>query len=289
MVSHRRIVTLAQFLAAAVLVPATAHAAMDPRGYYAPIFHEDQPERVPGPDAGDYAGLPINEANRERGDTWNASYITLPERQCIPHSANYGIRGVGALWISDVRDPVSTALIKYETMIVAYSAHRDIWMDGRPHPPESAPHTFQGFSTGKWEGDALVVTTTHLKPSYIRRNGLVASDRARLTERFIRHDDILNHVMILEDPTYLTEPLVKTTLYRVMPQPALNAYPCRPAVEIPRAKGVIPHNDFKDDSASREYAAVNKLPLNGVRGGAITALPEFIDMMDQAPPPMPKR
>ena len=37
---------------------------------------------------------------------------------------------------------------------------RTIYMDGRPHPSEYAPHTWQGFSTGEWEGDMLKVTTT---------------------------------------------------------------------------------------------------------------------------------
>ena len=34
-----------------------------------------------------------------------------------------------------------------------YQQRRTIWMDGRPHPPEYAPHTFMGFSTGEWNGD----------------------------------------------------------------------------------------------------------------------------------------
>ncbi|HUK36369.1 MAG TPA: hypothetical protein VLV86_20775, partial [Vicinamibacterales bacterium] len=37
---------------------------MDLSGEYAPLFHEDQPERIPGPDIGDYLGLPINDAAR---------------------------------------------------------------------------------------------------------------------------------------------------------------------------------------------------------------------------------
>jgi len=41
-------------------------------------------------------------------------------------------------------------------------------MDGRPHPPEYAAHTWQGFSTGKWDGDVLTVTTTHLKIGWIQ-------------------------------------------------------------------------------------------------------------------------
>jgi hypothetical protein len=37
----------------------------------------------------------------------------------------------------------------------------------------------------------LVVRTTHLKAGWIRRNGLPLSDRATMTERFFRHDDLL--------------------------------------------------------------------------------------------------
>ena len=39
-----------------------ASAQTDFSGMWAPIFHEDQVERIPGPDVGDYAGLPINDA-----------------------------------------------------------------------------------------------------------------------------------------------------------------------------------------------------------------------------------
>src|SRR3970040_281938 len=35
---------------------------------------------------------------------------------------------------------------------------RDIWLDGREHPKD-APPTWMGHSTGKWDGDALVVDT----------------------------------------------------------------------------------------------------------------------------------
>jgi hypothetical protein len=268
---------LACIAAAAALAPAPAGAVIDLDGYYDSVFHEDENERVPGPDAGDYAGIPINAAGRMRGDTWNSSLITVPERQCVPHSSPYGIRGIGVLHIADVRDPVGQELVRFETTITAYTAHRKIWMDGRPHPPANAPHSFQGFSTGAWEGDVLVVKTTHLKESYIRRNGLMLSDRATLTERFIRHGDILNHVMMVEDPVYLSEPMVRTTVYKAMERPAMRSNPCRPAVEIPRAKGVVPHNDLGDHAASVEYAQMYGLPLEAVRGGPETALPEFMD------------
>ena len=56
-------------------------------GEWSPQFHEDQPERLPGPDLGDYLGLPVNAAARMRADTWEASLLTLPEWQCRPHGA----------------------------------------------------------------------------------------------------------------------------------------------------------------------------------------------------------
>ena len=91
-------------------------------------------------------------------------------------------------------------------------------MDGRPHPPDFDPHTWQGFSTGHWEGNVLVVETDHLKAGWIRRNGLALSDRAHMTERFFRHGDLLTHTYIIEDPVYLTEPLIKTNGFRLTTQ-----------------------------------------------------------------------
>jgi len=41
-----------------------------------------------------------------------------------------------------------------------YEQNRVIWMDGRTHPPEYAVHIWQGFSTGKWEGNILTIFTT---------------------------------------------------------------------------------------------------------------------------------
>ena len=127
----------------------------------------------------------------------------MPEHQCKPHPSTYGFRGVGVLRIWEDRDEDTQQLVKIHTHIAWQEQHREIWMDGRPHPPEYAPHTWQGFSTGSWEGDVLVVKTTHLKAGWMRRNGLPLSDRATMTDRFHRYGDLMTHVMIVEDPVYL--------------------------------------------------------------------------------------
>ena len=54
-------ISITVLVATAVLIgtPRLASAQVDLTGIWAPIFHEDQLERAPGPEVGDYSGLPI--------------------------------------------------------------------------------------------------------------------------------------------------------------------------------------------------------------------------------------
>jgi hypothetical protein len=252
-----------------------AFAQVDPSGEWAPRFHEDQPERIPGPDIGDYLGLPINDAARMRGDTWDASLLTLPEHQCKPHPADYGPRGPANLRIWKEVDRESQQLIAYHTHISWQAPERTIWMDGRPHPPEYAAHTWQGFSTGKWEGDMLTVYTTHLKIGWIRRNGIPRSDKATLTEHWIRHDDYLTLVSIITDPAYLTEPFIRTTNWVADPRQHIDPYPCEPVTEVIRAPGVVPHHLPGENKFLDEFPKKYGVPPEAARGGAETMYPEY--------------
>ena len=38
-------------------------------GEWQPRYHEDEPERLPGPELGDFLGLPINNAARQRAES----------------------------------------------------------------------------------------------------------------------------------------------------------------------------------------------------------------------------
>ena len=96
---------------------APAAAQVDLTAMWASLFHVDQVERNPGPDVGDYAGLPINDAMRLRADSWDASLLTLPEHQCKPHPSTYGFRGVGNLRITGEVDNKTQSIIKLHTHI----------------------------------------------------------------------------------------------------------------------------------------------------------------------------
>jgi len=126
------------------------------------ILNEDWPDRLPGPELGDYAGLPVNDAVRARADAWDASLITLPEYQCRVHPSDY-VSSFAGLRIWEERDSASQQLIAIHTHHFAWGTERTIWMDGRPHPPEYAAHTYQGFSTGTFEGNMLTTFTDHVK------------------------------------------------------------------------------------------------------------------------------
>jgi hypothetical protein len=286
----RYVIRLTCFVLAVIVVCARpASAQIDLSGIWAPIMHEDQLERAPGPDLGDYLGLPITDAARTRALTWDASLLTMPEHQCKPHPSIYGFRGVGNLRIWMDADPTSQQVIKLNTQIQWMEQRREIWMDGRPHPPEYAAHTWQGFSTGRWEGEALVVRTTHLKAGWIRRNGLVLSDKATMEDRFYRHGDFLTHVYIISDPYYLSEPLVKTNGFRLQLNGAIQPYPCESVVEVPREKGVVPNILPGVNQAPEEFAARHGVPVEAALGGAETALPEYAQKMKTLKVPPPRK
>ena len=113
--------------------------------------------------------------------------------------------------ITEDIDPGTQNVIAIRHFLSTYAQERVIWLDGREHPPEEAPHTWMGFSTGEWQGRVLKVRTTHIKQGWHRRNGLPMSDRTTMTEYFFRHGNILSQLSIVEDPIFLEEPLVKTT------------------------------------------------------------------------------
>src|SRR6202167_935412 len=162
----------------AIFISAPLFAQVDLSGNWGAMFTEGQPERIPGPELGDYLGLPITDANRLRAHSWSGSRLTMPEQQCRVHVSPYIFRGPTNLRIWEEKDPETQNLLAIHVYSQTYEQNLVIWMDGRPHPPEYALHTWMGFSTGKWEGDVLTVYTTHIKTGWVRRTGFVKEHNA---------------------------------------------------------------------------------------------------------------
>jgi hypothetical protein len=258
------------------LSSANAFAQRDLAGMLAQRFHQHIPERGAGPEIGGYTGLPNSDCARLRAESWDAGKWTLPERQCEPHPADYGPRGPANLRIESTVDQISQDVIAWNVTVMWSLQHRTIYMDGRPHPSANAQHSWQGFSTGEWEGDMLKVTTTHLKEGWVRRNGLPRSDKATLTEYFIRNDNYLTLVTAVDDPVYLTEPLVRTSDWVLDPGVQLSPFSCIPAIEIERPRGAVIHHLPDTNPFLSEFAIRHGIPIEAARGGAATMYPDYL-------------
>ena len=94
-------------------------------------------------------------------------------------------------------------VIVYET----YNYWRQIFLDGRAMA-EDAPPSWFGYSTGKWEGDTLVVDTRGLNgKAWIDQLGKPATEALHVIERFRRKD--FGHMDIeitIDDPKAYTRP-----------------------------------------------------------------------------------
>jgi hypothetical protein len=276
----------ARFVGVAIFLCSTlssvpAFAQIDFSGQWGQRYYEDQEERAPGGELGDYTGLPLNDAARMRAETWDAAIYGLNEWQCRPHSAVYMWRSVHPARIWKELEPVTGEVIaihaNFHDLI-----ERVVYMDGRPHPPEEAAHTWAGFSTGKWEGNMLTVTTTHLKEYIIRRDGVPVSDRTTMIEHWMRHGDFLTIVQIITDPVYLTEPFIQTTDFvldlGIVDAPEL----CEVEEEADHPKGWVPHRLPGASTEEEEFAKKHGLPIEAVRGGAETMYPDYRAKLKQA-------
>jgi hypothetical protein len=272
----RRILILAVL---AACVPATARAQSDITGEWAPLFHEDQVDRVPGLGPVDFAGLPLTDGARQWALSWDASRVSVLEHQCQVHVLPYILSGPTRLRISARRDGNTERIVAFDQYIGLWGQDRAIWVDGRPHPSELAPHTWMGFSTGAWEGNTLVVKTTHIKQGWVRRNGVPESDLVTTTERFTRHGDMLTYVIYIKDPVYLTEPLVRSRNFVRMSGLGegnwIAATPCEPGEETAAPPHGVPHYLPGTNPFVAEAERKSGIPAEALTGGAETLYPEY--------------
>ena len=105
---------------------------------------------------------------------------------------------------------------------------RQIWTDGRKHAV-GAPPTFNGYSTGRWEGDTFVVESTGFNDiPWLDYYGDPHSEEMRLTEYYKRIDhDTLSISVTIDDPKAYTAVWVgKPHLYKLKPDWEIQDYYC---------------------------------------------------------------
>ena len=121
--------------------------------------------------------------------------------------------------IADHGDYIAMEVSEYNTM-------RTIYMDTATSPePVPSP---TGYSTGRWVGDTLVVTTTHVDWPHYSEFGLPQSDQASHLERFTVFDDgnRLHHLITVIDPVMLSRPYTLERTRTWMPGYEILPYNC---------------------------------------------------------------
>jgi hypothetical protein len=148
--------------------------------------------------SGNFGGLKVKPAALAAAMKWKPQDEMTISRVCVPPSIVYSMQGPFPMEIHQTAELIVMRLEYYDLV-------RVIFMDGRGHPPKNAPHTKVGHSIGRWEGDTLVVDTTHLSASTITNNGLNHSDNVHFIERFSLSTDrkTLLSIEEFEDPDVL--------------------------------------------------------------------------------------
>jgi hypothetical protein len=230
------------------------------------------------PPLGDYLGIPFNDAGRLRAETSAESIWGTPEYQCRPHSAPHQWRGLGGARILKEQDPLTREVKAYHIQFMR-SLDWPVFMDGRPHPPAYAPHTWSGFSTGEWVGNSLKVTTTHLKDGFLRRGGPQTTDTYTMTDYITRHGDILVIITVIDDPIYQDEPYVQSTTYVYDTTSTVATETCNGSSFAENGgtdRHHVPHFLPGQNTALTEWLKNEDwVPVEPTRGGVKTIYPEY--------------
>ena len=172
---------------------------------------------------GDFGDLEVTEAARAEAMAWDPLASQTVGEVCRPPSIIYGMPGPFPVEIFPATELIVMKLEYYDMV-------RIIFMDGRPHPEPDFPHTPTGHSVGHWEGDVLVVDTTHLHKATIYDNGLNHSENIHVIERFKVTDDgnYLHMTQEFDDPEVLHNHAGRYVVYAREPG-HVHPYNCDPS------------------------------------------------------------
>ena len=173
-------------------------------------------------EAGIKEGLPFQPwAADLRKQRMDANSKDNPDAACLP------IGYMQSHTHSQPRKMVQTP----ELIVILYEANagvRQVFLDGRPVPPADAEPWWFGYSRGRWEGDTLVVESTHFKDGgWLDVNGAPLTSAGRIIERFRRPTlGTLEIDVTIDDPKAYTRPWTVRVNQRLLPDTDLIEFIC---------------------------------------------------------------
>src|SRR3989454_8604422 len=214
--------------------PPTARlqAPIDLTGYWVSVVTEDWRWRMLTPPKGDYSSLPLNDEGRKVADGWDPGKDEASGNACKSYGGAAIMRVPGRLhitWQDDVTLKIETDA-GMQTRLLHFGAAQ----------PPAGDAGWQGYSVAIWElpggagrrseggeGTAakaepkfgnLKAVTTHMRPGYLRKNGVPYSADTKLTEYWDlykdRSGDWLVITTLVDDPKYLQLQFVTSSNFK---------------------------------------------------------------------------
>ena len=204
---------------------------MDLTGYWVSIVTEDWRFRMVTPAKGDYASVPLNPEGRKVADTWDPAKDEASSNQCKSYGAAAIMRVPGRLHITWEDDRTmkietdagaQTRLLHFVAINVQFGEPAWQGFSAATWDVPPAGRGMGGVSTprpGQPRAGTLKVVTTHMRPGYLRKNGVPYSANAVLTEYFDRTnepngDSWLIVTSIVNDPQYLQQEFITSTHFK---------------------------------------------------------------------------
>jgi hypothetical protein len=223
----------AQRGAAPAPVAPKAAAPWDPTGYWVAIVSDEWRYRMITPPKGNVDYVPVNAEGRGAANNWDPANDEAAGEQCKAY-------GAGGIMRLPVRLHITWQDDRTLKIDIDAGTQTRVLHFGTPSPAPSTgsgqantESSWQGYSVADWQVPGggrgapapgprfgqLRVVTSHLRPGYLRRNGVPYGAGAVLTEYFqhLKDDDGSEYLAItgmLEDSQYLAQPWVRTSQFR---------------------------------------------------------------------------
>jgi len=143
-----------------------------------------------------------------------------PTKNCAPKGMTYVMEQPYPIELVKDGDDILLRLEEYDTV-------RRIRMSSAA--PTSTGATLLGDSRGRWDGEALVVTTTNIGYRWFNGSGIPLGRNALVEERFVLNDDgsRLNYTMTVTDSATFTAPVTLRKSWEWRPGERVRPYECK--------------------------------------------------------------
>ena len=163
---------------------------------------------------------PLTEFARTARAGWDP-IADEPTADCAPKGMAFIMENPYPMEFVDEGDRILLYIEEYDLVRIFYMTQEAV-----PANPEPS---LLGHSVGHWEGDTLVVETTHINYPHFDKTGIPQTEAVRNLERFAVNEEgsRLEYSVTVTDPAIFTEPVVMTKTWAYRPGETINPYDCQ--------------------------------------------------------------